>query len=1117
MKRIQNLRECTDISLVGGKAANLGALLRAGFEIPDGFVMTTAARDEDVPEIRDAYHKLTAPAVAVRSSATVEDSSEVSSAGQFNTVLNVQTEYELLHAIKRCRASNLTSAESYLRESGVEDSVRMAVVVQRQIPADVAGVLFTEAPLNPKEMLIEAAPGLGENVVSGRIQPDVIRVNYHSGEIIASICPHKTPVLSETDISKLWSLGRDVVAHFGHPQDVEWAIAGGKLFLLQARPVTTADRSATRARMIERTRKQLVEAGRGPWVLHNLAETLPHPTPLSWSVLRQFMSGSGGFGKMYRRLGFNPAATEFLELILGRIYLDLSRAPSLFGEAFPFTYDTEDLQHNRFAAEIPPSRPNGSWIARMRAYRQLAKAQRQIDIEAIDFDRKLTTKIIPEFIDWCAAEKKRDLSQLSAEGWIALWHERESRVFDQFAPEIFFTGFISADVLTCLRKIIAEHFWDECPDTLTQLLAFAGTSDKTAQADNALRKVAENQCTVEDWLAEFGHRAIGEFDLATPRWRETPEALLSYARRLRGTADSFELSRKRRERARQRITNLPSDLANEIWDKAELAQRYLIFREDGKHYLMLGYDLLRDMVLDASRRLGLDVNWLTFDELREAMHGKPVADGEVARRKRIHRAEGRFTLPNVIDEATVSTLGEMPALEDHERLHGDAISSGFASGPVRIVHSPLDATELGRGYVLVCPSTDPQWTPLFLNASALVLECGGSLSHGAIVARELNLPAVVLPDATRLLHEDEQIFVDGDSGAVLRKSQTVNVDPDDSFVAFEKRPPVPGQRERRAARLRNLSFMFWSVVLLCAWALPRQWVYQPAIHLLDKLLWPIVQHCGRPAAAAMIGAGLAAVAAITQYLIADNMRVREAARRARFVAKEAASLPSNSKRADALQLILRSVHWRVIGTAFVPVGLLLGVFIFSFLWLKERIDRPNPLPGSTARITAQINANFREPITLAVGPPLHLDSSPNTRSVAPIREALERLASQNRLSEPELADLGRFLDRGVPPQTFVWLVRSDVAGSFPVSFLLGNRPPVHQRVVFGDHLPPPDDQAIPDHPLQFVKVQAEDSKKIFSNHEAKIPILNRQMTWPWIYLGAYLSIWVVLRRSLKLV
>ena len=247
-----------------------------------------------------------------------------------------------------------------------------------------------------------------------------------------------------------------------------------------------------------------------------------------------------------------------------------------------------------------------------------------------------------------------------------------------------------------------------------------------------------------------------------------------------------------------------------------------------------------------------------------------------------------MTLPRVIDEKAIDTLGDVaerePAAGGRKAF---AVSTGEASGPARVLASPRDAGDLGRGYILVCPSTDPSWTPLFGNAAGLVLERGGMLSHGAVVARELGLPAVVLPDATRLFHDGEEIHVDGCRGwvgtpseACRRASPTDAVDPGDVGVSHELVPPPPGRKDRIAARVRNTLAAVWTAFLLAVFLLPERWVRQPALAALDLVLWPIVRALGKPATVAILAAAVAALSLVVQKVLTDNRRLLEAKRRA---------------------------------------------------------------------------------------------------------------------------------------------------------------------------------------------------------------------------------------------
>ena len=306
--------------------------------------------------------------------------------------------------------------------------------------------------------------------------------------------------------------------------------------------------------------------------------------------------------------------------------------------------------------------------------------------------------------------------------------------------------------------------------------------------------------------------------------------------------------------------------------------------------MILGYDLLRDLAVEAGRRLGVgqDVFFLTREELFHALRVGFAPCQVIEQQRAAYEAETRLDLPRVIDAKAIDTLGDVPEREPAAGGHkAFAVSSGEATGPARVLASPHEAGDLGRGYVLVCPSTDVAWTPLFGNAAGLVLERGGMLSHGAVVAREMGLPAVVLAGATRLFRDGEELHVDGCRGWVGKTSQARRqdspanaIDPDDVRVWAELIPPPPGRKDRAAARLRNLLAAAWAVFLLAVFLLPEQWVYQPTLAALDFILWPIVRALGKPATVALLAAGVAALSLVVQKLVTDNRRLLEAKHRA---------------------------------------------------------------------------------------------------------------------------------------------------------------------------------------------------------------------------------------------
>jgi pyruvate,water dikinase len=1121
-----------------------------------------------------------------------------SMAGQYETFLDIIGEEALVDAVYRCWASlDSPRIRTYLSEHGIDPAqVSMAVVVQRLVTADVAGVLFTANPQmgTRDEMLVEASWGLGESVVSGRVQPDVLRLEHETGRVLAATIADKRvhlaagaheeqlveesrrrlPCLRGRDVHRLWQVGRRVAEHFGSPQDIEWAIHDGELYLLQSRPITTLEEAEAYEEVLRGAREQLrhgLSIQRGPWALHNLAETLAHPTPLTWSVISRFMSGAGGFGAMYRQVGFSPSpAVErdgFLDLVGGRIYMDASRAPEMFFENFPFAYDLEELKRSPDASQTPPTVPIGKFTATMSAARRLGAVNAALQKLSIDFDRKLNAEIFPAFAEYCAKEKLRDLKSLSVEELVDHWRQRETRVLDEFAPQSLLPSLISGMALAELRTFLAENFWQEDPDDLSQLISAGGPPNRTVVADAELYEVGKRTRSLDKWIEDHGHRAAGEFDLAARRWREIPNDAADMAARLAGGDGPLERHRAHGEEINRRIGALRDRLAScdraEFDRRVDLVRRYVAFREDGKDFLMLGYDLLRDLALEAGRRLevGEDIFYLTREDIFDAVRVGFAPHHLIEQRKKTYRAEARLTLPRVIDEEAIDTLGDPPDVKTAGGYKAFPVSSGEAAGPARIRRSPTEAGELGSGYILVCPSTDPSWTPLFVNAAGLVLECGGTLSHGAVVAREMGLPAVVLPEATRMFAEGEEIRVDGRRGAVGRVAEETSavapektVDPEDVHIAHAMIPPPEGRKDRSAAKIRNITAIIWAVYLAAAFLLPDRWLYQPSLTFLDWFLWPIARGLGRPAVVAIVAAGLAAITLILQKFITDYSRLLEAKRRAAALTEEAQTLPKDSPRRSALLRLAGPVQWRTLAAAMAPIGILLGPMVMTFTWFTERVDPAawNAGPGASAQVIATVDGEFTDPITITAPAPLTLDAlTPPVRSLPPYRQTLQRLLPLLRQpavdpKEPwEVAiapdtvrsgrdttadDLQAYLDAGIKPQGITWQLHAPegLTGRFPVSVKVGDKPPMVMDLVLGNQYPPAPatldgPRASPVKQVQIVYAHSSDKRffwepllKLKDTRDVPSRLAAMEVGWLVLYILAYLPTLFLLRTLLKL-
>ena len=703
-------------------------------------------------------------------------------------------------------------AIAYRKRNDIRGLSGTAVTVQMMFPSEVSGIVFTQDPndLRAERMIIEASYGLGESVVSGDVTPDrflVSRKDFATKAEIGHKHCHTSALggraafdpnaasLNPAQVRELAELVLKVEKHFGHPLDVEFGWADGQFALLQSRRIRgleiVQDMELGREEEIFRLRS-MADGRRRCWVVHNLAETLRAPTPMTWDVMRQFMGGEGGFGRLYRDLGYRPSARirreGFLELICGRIYADPERLAELFWEAMPMSYDPEAVVRDPSLIEQPPTRfdPNradgrflahlpGTLMAMIRSGRRVKRAR----ASAVE---RFEKQILPPYLEYVRQQRERDLGSLTDVEVIAEFRDRRRRVMDEFGPESlkpgFFGGVAFAAVEALLGQLMGEQQGSDLARTLTQAL-----EGDTTMAQNAmLSDVAAGRASMDEFLAQFGHRCVGEMELAVPRWREDPTYPKQAVGRLaKGTgrtpADVHHENLAARRRAEASLeetlarwggSSFRERLAADLAD----AQALLPYRESGKHYLMMGYALLRQCLEILADRwcLGGAIYFLQENEL-DAYAASAGADHDALTEKMVSRrirwqALQRLDLPDVIDSLNLDGLGLVAELVASDQYTGTAVASGAATAIAVVVQSPEAAGELGPEYVLVCPSTDPGWAPLLAGARGLVVERGGVLSHGAIVARDFGIPAVVCPNATRLLHTGDRIRVDGNTGRI---------------------------------------------------------------------------------------------------------------------------------------------------------------------------------------------------------------------------------------------------------------------------------------------------------------------------------------------------------------
>ncbi len=796
---------------VGGKAAGLGALIAAGESVPAGFCITTDAHaraqqsEGDITEelrtdIIDAYQRLGGGAVAVRSSATAEDLPHASFAGQQETYLNVNGEDALIDAVRRCWDSLWTErAVRYREHNDIDhDTVRMAVVVQRMVDAEVAGVLFTANPVtgNRGEMVVDAAPGLGTAVVDGSTA-----VDHHvlAGE------PSGTPggCLTAGQLTEVYRAGQRIEAHFGAPQDAEWAIdTSGTLWLVQSRAITTLfplpDTHRTDPRVF-----LSVSAVQG--VLRPL-------TPMGMSVMKlaaagmcdlarvpaDRFDGPHGFvdagGRMFldltsvarskvtrknlpeqmRVYGPRVAAT------IGRVLADPRFAPQ---PGLPFRVRTATRVALRFAA------PATSSVLLTLARPQAGRARtRRIGAE---FERRMTA---PSTLATMAErlrfveEASRVVTPIFGMVW-PLW----VGVAASYLPAMLLNGIAEEGEIETVLRGMPHNPTTEMNLALWKLASEAGEHRALLTATSPEELAARyRDGTLPDiglgaFLARYGRRAAAEIDVGVARWSEDPTPVFAViagylrltdpeqAPDLRFARAAAEAETKKAELVRRARPTRPvrARLAGWLMGRARAVAG---LRELPKFSWLHGLGETRTQLLLVGRELagtGLldhpeDIMFLTMREAYAAIAGSDLRHRVAERRATHERETRRRSVPGILlsDGTDPETLLSPEPGSDEGGLIGMAAAPGTVTGPARVILDPADA-RVEPGEILVAPSTDPGWTPLFMTAGGLVSETGSPVSHGPTVAREYGIPAVIgIEGATQTISTGQWITVDGSRGTV---------------------------------------------------------------------------------------------------------------------------------------------------------------------------------------------------------------------------------------------------------------------------------------------------------------------------------------------------------------
>lgn len=728
------LRDADRAQGCGNKALRLAQLARAGLPVPDGFVVTTSVLERrraqgcwntrDRITIERAFVALGAERVAVRSSGVREDGADRSYAGVFESLLDVRTEnlFEALDEVADSLAS--TRAQAY---SGAE-AESGAIVVQSMVPAEFAGVLFTEHPGSSGAAAIELVRGLGDALVSGRADPISLRFGRVTGRPLDDV---RAPI----ELAPLFELGRRVEALFGRPQDIEWAYANGRFLLLQARDITRlSSHGPSPAALRERERARVLalahDARAGTVVLgqNELAELLPRPSPLSASWMNALWAHGGSTDLACRELGVPYD-------------VDPDSAPFVIG-AFGATW-VNRIEEKKRLARGPSA---------LTAFR-LSRAADALECDWRD-------AFLPRFQREARLREALDLTQFSFKELVDLHEETERRILEEsylaaerinIAADFYFKAAVRA---LEKRGLDPARYLSHLPETVVH------------QAMERLAAVGRGDADLSAFLKLFGHRAPQDYELSQPRYSENPKVARAMAQR------SAPPTRKH--------DDAPPEISSRVLRlEIERARRFQALKEEAKHHALRDFAFLRAVLVEMGERLnvGDEIFLLRRDEIARLADAH-FRQEELPALVRERAAEARaFEGVQFSGEVTLDALeameleGALQSTSTHAGrvLKGLRVSgSGDVTGRARVLRASEEIDRFEDGEVLVARFTDPTWTPVFPRARGIVTEVGGWLSHAAIQAREYDLTAVVgVAGAMQTLEDGDLVTLRAD-GSVER-------------------------------------------------------------------------------------------------------------------------------------------------------------------------------------------------------------------------------------------------------------------------------------------------------------------------------------------------------------
>ncbi|TNF25591.1 MAG: phosphoenolpyruvate synthase [Deltaproteobacteria bacterium] len=756
----------TEKKEVGGKAYMLAMMTQMGLKVPEGWILDAPPQETERDEILGLidFKKYS---LAVRSSATGEDSKEHSFAGQNSTFLYVDNETDLFHSIQNCFESiQKESSKSYRKHFlGSSEDIPMNVVIQRMIDPAYSGVYFSKDPRGKYETwMLEYIDGVGEDLVSGKRTP-----------IILSEANQESEHLTREQIQQLLQAARLVEEKYQDDFDMEWAIdKNGDVFILQARPITAKGSISNLKKLatdeLDRLKKK--NSLDTVWDGQTFAEWTVAPSSFTRQLWAKAFTKGGSFDTALRELGylgFRKCSDDFsiLDSVFGKSYINLNKLGDLYFGSIPYDIEPLPRPHLRFnflkiSAQVIFNTP--ITMFRMLKVGLSINTSRRKHLDAaksalVEFSTKMKRPNDPNlYHDW-------------ADDVLMERIEKECHVFSTYTLTwpfilISLTETTLQTMMSLLKSIVSE---EEASQLIKQWTG-QGIKTETWEMGQYFKKACARKELRPMFLERYGHRGPGELDLNSKRWIELGEDAFYDL-----TEEEYKLSKSKHSfiDVEKEIDGFKTFKKAILQDEWKILKDLLELREKWKMALLKPFCHIRFLLLEKAKRLNLespeDIFWLNLSEIKSFNTETPLT---IKRRKEKAKAFDHFNFSMVTSLKEIEDIVEGKSTGD-DQLRGEGLSPGLVKGTVVVVHNPenMKDIEWPENPILVAQSTDPGWTPLFIKSKGIIVERGGVLSHCAIVAREMGIPAVSgIMKCHHKFKGGENVWVDGNTGTIKLES-----------------------------------------------------------------------------------------------------------------------------------------------------------------------------------------------------------------------------------------------------------------------------------------------------------------------------------------------------------